>query len=234
MAVLLAVFNKKGDEPNSLQTTEENPIIPATVRPVLPDETPSTKTYQKAMDAFVDQNFAEAVPLFEQLLSLNPELNDKILSPYTKALLGLAGNLRKSDSERSIQLYKKALQLNPNNEKAHFQLGMVLMEQKDYAAATSSFENVISLTPEFPDAFFNLGYISTLSKNYSRAEEMYARVVELRPEYLDEALFNLALVQKKLNKINKSRANLEKAVKVNPNNKLAQKYLKRIQGVSGE
>jgi tetratricopeptide (TPR) repeat protein len=73
-----------------------------------------------------------------------------------------------------------------------------------------------------------------MSKNYSKAEKMYARVVELKPDYLDEAHFNLALVQSKLDKNDESVANIQKAVQINPKNELAQYYLKKLKGGPAE
>ncbi|MCP4342496.1 MAG: protein kinase [Desulfobulbaceae bacterium] len=246
--VVVAVFNSKDDEPTSpelaedtsavveenLPAGEEPPVVTETEQVDVAGEAPGTETYQKAMDALIDKRFDEAINFFEELLTLGPGMKDKIASPYAEALVGQANSLSETEPLQAISLFRKSIQLDPNSEQAHFQLGMVLMRQKDYGAAIESYENVIELNPEFPDTFFNLGFINALSKNYVRAEEMYSRVVELRPDYLDEALFNLALVQNKLDKKDESRANLEEAVRINPNNKLAQTYLKKIQGVSGE
>jgi serine/threonine protein kinase len=245
---VVALFNSKDDEsttPQLVENTpaaveenqtvaEKTPLVTEPEQPDVPDETPGTETYQNAMDALIDHRFAEAVSLFEELLTLGPGMKGKIASPYAEALVGQANSLSETAPLQAISLFEKSIQLDPNSEQAHFQLGMVLMRQKDYAAAIESYENVIELNPEFPDTFFNLGFIYAVSKNYVRAEEMYSRVVELRPNYLDEALFNLALVQNKLDKKDESRANLEEAVKINPQNELAKNYLKKIQGVSGE
>ena len=57
---------------------------------------------------------------------------------------------------------------------------------------------------------------------------MYQKVVELKPDYLDEALFNLAMVQKRLGKENACVANLEKALEINPNNARVKKYLNKM------
>ena len=67
-----------------------------------------------------------------------------------------------------------------------------------------------------------------LTKDYSRAEEMYGRVVELAPSYLDEALFNLAMVQHKQEKMSQTIENLERALAFNPNNEMAKKYLLKL------
>ena len=244
LIALFAVISQKGDEPTSAQIAEFTPppeltspvneIKQPEAPTVVTAEAPGTETYQKAMDALVDKRFYEAITFFEELLTLGPGMKDKIASPYTEALLGLAENVRETDPAQAISLFNEAIQLDPKSQQAYFQLGLVFMNQKDYTAAIESFENVIELNPEFPDTFFNLGFINALAKDYAKAEEMYARVVELSPAYLDEALFNLALVQSKLEKTDESIANLEKALQVNPQNELAQNYLNKLKGVSEE
>jgi Tfp pilus assembly protein PilF len=57
---------------------------------------------------------------------------------------------------------------------------------------------------------------------------MFLRVVDLRPQYLDKVLFNLAVVQQKQRKNRQCIENLEKAVKINPNNQRARQYLHRL------
>ena len=61
---------------------------------------------------------------------------------------------------------------------------------------------------------------------------MYSRVVTLSPTYLDEALFNLAIVQEKQGKKREGMANLEKAVAINPQNTPAKEHLDRLKATS--
>lgn len=200
-----------------------------------PAETSVDELYQKGMYALISRQFQEAINSFAELQTSNPEIRDKIDLPYAEAVLGLADNLRKSNPQQAITLLKKATQLDPRSVRAHFQLGMALTGQKDYAAAIASYQKGIKLNPQFPDIFFNLGFLYAVSKNYAGAVEMYTRTVALNPDYLDEALFNLALAQsKQQDKKEQSLANLKKSLSVNPNNRAAQNYLKQLQGGSEE
>ena len=199
-----------------------------------PAETSRDDLFQKGMYALINKQFQEAINSFAELQVSNPEMLDKIDLPYAEALLGLADTLRKSDPQQAITLLQKALQLDPRNVRAHFHLGMILTSQKDYASAIKSYQRAIELEPLLPDIFFNLGFLYAATKNYAGAEEMYTRTIELKPDYLDEALFNLALAQSKLDKKEQSLANLKKALSVNPENQAAQNYLAQLQGGSEE
>ena len=94
--------------------------------------------------------------------------------------------------------------------------------------ATESFLKTTELAPKSADAFFNLGYIHWKKESYAKAEEMFSRTVSLSPGYLDQALFNLAIVQQQLGKKEQCRENLERAVQVNPKNEKAKEALERI------
>lgn len=107
----------------------------------------------------------------------------------------------------------------------------VLIE-KNPREAKSLLQKAVELDPKSADAYFNLGYIHAVGRNYPKAEEMYSQTVKLSPPYLDEALFNLALVQERQGKKKQSMESLERAVKINPQNEMAQKLLKKLRGVS--
>jgi tetratricopeptide (TPR) repeat protein len=104
------------------------------------------------------------------------------------------------------------------------------VKEKDYPKAVEVYKRVATLDPKFPDSYFNLGYIHAVNKEYGKAEEMYERTVALAPPYLDEALFNLGMVQDKQGKRKQSIGSLERAVQVNPKNETARKLLDKLKG----
>jgi len=101
---------------------------------------------------------------------------------------------------------------------------------KEYPSAIDTYQKVAESDPHFPDIYFNLGYAYAMNREYIKAEEMYSRAVKLSPPYLDEAFFNLAMVQEKQGKTNDAMSNLEKAVAVNPKNTLAKERLDKLKG----
>jgi serine/threonine protein kinase len=149
-----------------------------------------------------------------------------------KALQTEASGLIETQPEKAKNLLLESIQLDPNSAQGHFQLGLVYMKLKDYPKAIETYGKAGEMDPKFPDTFFNLGYIYAKKKDYAKAEEMYNRVVQLAPAYLDEALFNLGMVQEKQGKREQSIGNLEQALKVNPNNAVAKKFLAKLKGKS--
>jgi TolA-binding protein len=145
-----------------------------------------------------------------------------------KALSDQAAGMMEKNPGEAKSLLLKAIQLDPASLQGHFQLGSVYMKLKDYPRAIEMFQKVGELDPKYAAAFFNLGYLYAIKKEYPKSEEMYDRVVILAPSYLDEALFNLGMVQEKQGKRKQSIENLERALSVNPNNEMAKKLLEKL------
>jgi serine/threonine protein kinase/TolA-binding protein len=145
-----------------------------------------------------------------------------------KALQDRAAGVIEKDPKEAKTLLLQAVQLDPASVQGHFQLGLAYMRLKDYGKAIEAYQKAAILDPKLPDTFFNLGYLYAVGKDYSRAEEMYGRTVTLAPSYLDEALFNLGMVQEKQGKRKESIENLEKALSINPKNEMARKLLGKL------
>jgi serine/threonine protein kinase/cytochrome c-type biogenesis protein CcmH/NrfG len=138
--------------------------------------------------------------------------------------------LAEKDPEKAKSLLLEALKLDPKSVQAQFQLGLVYVKLREYPSAIETYQKVAELDPQFPDIYFNLGYAYAMNKEYTKAEEMYSRVVKLSPPYLDEAFFNLAMVQEKQGKKTEAMANMEKALAVNPKSALIKEHLDRLKG----
>jgi tetratricopeptide (TPR) repeat protein len=149
-------------------------------------------------------------------------------------LAGLASGISKSDPEKAKALLLKSVNLVPGYAHGHYLLGRIYTEQKDFTSAVASYQTAAELDPQMPGVYFNLGYIYATRKDYIRAYEMFKRVVELSPPFLDEALYNLALVQIKLNKPRSSIDNLEQALRINPKNAKAKRLLDRLRRKEGK
>jgi serine/threonine protein kinase/Tfp pilus assembly protein PilF len=195
------------------------------VRQLLGGESPRLEAGIQALEA---QRFLEALALFDEVLADEPAMVDRVSEPYSRALQAQAAGLVKTDPEKAEVLLIKALKFDPQSVQALSRLALHYLRQKKYTKAIEAYQKVAELDPESPDTFFNLGYIYATQEDYSRAQEMYGRVVELAPSFLDEALFNLAMIHEKLGKRNQCIKNLQQAIKVNPDNKQAQKYLQSL------
>ena len=180
------------------------------------------------LTALDEKHFSEAAQTFKALYAQNPAMKKELLEPYTRALLGQAAELAESNPGQAEKLLLRAVQLNPENMEGLFQLGLLYVKQQNYGKALPAFNKAAKLNPQHPNTYYNLGYIYAKRRDYAKAEQMFKRTVALSPPFLDEALFNLAIVQRKIGKRNEFIKNLELALKANPDNKPAKRYLERI------
>jgi tetratricopeptide (TPR) repeat protein len=205
----------------------------------LSDTNPSIKSGESrpsklhpAMKALNKKQYERAVALFEETLANKPTERPKIASSYAQALRGRAAGLLKSNPRQAEALLTKAVELDPDNVDGHFYLGKLYTSMKNYPSAIKAYGKTAELAPNFSDGFFNLGFVCTVTRDYSKAEEMYLKVIQLSPSYLDEAYFNLAMVQNLQGKRQESIRSLERAVEVNPDNERAKRYLLRFKQTS--
>ncbi len=175
-----------------------------------------------------EEKFSEAAALFDSILNAEPGNDGRIPTLYSQALVGQASNILEKTPESAKALLLKAVKLSPDSSQGHFLLGRIYTQQKDYTSAVASYQTAVELDPQMYNAYFNMGYIYAIKKDYNRAQEMFSRVVALSPPFLDEALYNLAIVQRKMGNIQDCIKNLEQAVTVNPENKNAKKLLETL------
>ncbi len=117
---------------------------------------------------------------------------------------------------------KKNNQLDINriqNAQAHFNHGMLYLKETNYKNAESEFRKGLSIDPLSIALTINLGLSLAKQNKYLQAEKVYNKALKLKPDSL-EALINLADIYK-YSKPKIARNYLEKALKIQPNNKNA-------------
>ena len=122
----------------------------------------------------------------------------------------------------------------PNSARVHFQLGRLYTQRKEVDKAMAAYQKAVSLDSRMDEAFFNLGYLHADKKKYNEAKAMYAKVIELSPAYVDEALFNLALIEKRLGQTEDSIRHARLAVEKNPSNVQAAKLHEQLRSKKKE
>ena len=196
--------------------------------PATPPENPAQGKIEAAKAALRDKAFSKALALFEEVLSSDPSLEKEISDVYLEALEGLAALLMTEDPDAAKLYLLKALGVDPKSVSVLSQLGYIYVRHNDYPLAIQTYLKVAELAPGRADTFFNLGYVYAVTEKYDKAKEMYCRVVELQPDYLDEALFNLAMVQAQLGERNACIKSLKQAIEINPANQSAKAYLEQF------
>jgi serine/threonine protein kinase/Tfp pilus assembly protein PilF len=226
MAILGFVFNLSLTELPFTPSDRSFAAYSIELSPPVVDKTAGQ--IKAARDALQAKQFSSAVALFEAVLADDKSAINGFSDAYVEALQSRAEELISTDKESAKGLLLKALDVKPASVAVLSKLGFIYLRDNNYAQAIGTYQKVAELEPQQPNAFFNLGYIYAVTEDYARAKEMYARVVQLEPAFLDEALFNLAMVQEQLGERRQCLKSLKKAVKINPDNASALAYLNQI------
>lgn len=111
--------------------------------------------------------------------------------------------------------YRKALEKNPRNPQAEFNLGNALFAQKKDSAAVSSYENAAKMetTPlRKAQAYHNIGVVCQSHRMYAEAIEAYKNALRLDPKN-DMTRYNLELCKRQKKQQDKQQQNKKQSQK---------------------
>ena len=105
--------------------------------------------------------------------------------------------------------YRKAVEKNPKNAQATYNLGNALMAQKKDSAAVQQFEQATRLETNplrKAAAYHNIGVVCQTHKMYGEAIDAYKQALRLNPKD-DETRYNLVLCQRQKKKQDQNQQN---------------------------
>jgi tetratricopeptide (TPR) repeat protein len=153
------------------QTTARAPLSPAQRATVDP------RVYQ-AQQEVEKKNYARAMELLTAFLKDYP--ND----PTAHFQLGYVyGLLQRRDD--SVSEYRRAAELKPDFTEAHLNLGLTLMEAKDFAGAAVAFQRAAELMPGQARPRYLAGLAFERSGNIPGAITQYELAAQLDPNNFD-------------------------------------------------
>jgi Flp pilus assembly protein TadD len=130
--------------------------------------------------------------------------------------------------DEAIRCYQKAIELEPDLDAAHNNLGIVFRHLKRYDEAETAFRKAIELNPDYAQAYSNLGILLKNLKRYDEAETAFRKAIELReaspsggnPDYAT-AYYNLGLLLANLKRYDEAETAYRKAIELNPDDAAA-------------
>ena len=128
----------------------------------------------------------EAIATFRDLLKIHRD--DWILRKQFSLLLASSG-----DIDGSVQQHRLIVEQLPHHAEAHFLLGKLLNQKKDWPAAEASLLRALTLRPDFARVHNSLGITYSHMQQVPTAYQHFARAVQLQPSFA-EAYYNWGLV----------------------------------------
>jgi protein O-GlcNAc transferase len=157
---------------------------------------------------FSSGQFQEALDKLTILTKENP--NDSLLHNIAGACYAGLGQL-----DAAVKSYEKAIALNSDYAKAHFNLGGALHELGQLDEAVQSYESSIAIESDYAEAHNNLGNVLRELGQMDDAIDSYEKALVIKPNYV-EALYSISLVLQHLGRIESMVDHLEKALTLKP------------------
>ena len=117
--------------------------------------------------------------------------------------------------EEAIAEWKKALELSPNDDKAHHNLGLLLVSQGKFEEAIPHFEKTLAINPRYPGAHGSLGVALIGAGKTAQATGEFEKAIEIDPASA-EAHNNLGRALAGQGKLDLAIAQFEKALEITP------------------
>jgi tetratricopeptide (TPR) repeat protein len=125
-------------------------------------------------------------------------LNERIYNRYdvkARFELGLR-HLRLGNYWDAVQLFKEALETDPENAELHFHLGIAFQKLRNYHAALAEFKNCLNLKKDYGSGqvLLKLGDTYRFQRDYPTALTFYIQMLKINP-YEGEALYKIGLTK---------------------------------------
>jgi tetratricopeptide (TPR) repeat protein len=122
---------------------------------------------------------------------------------------------RKGEYEKSIEEWKKALALDPNDAAAVSNLGAALNGAGRLEEAAAQFRRAFEIDPENARAHSNMGIALARGKKYEEAAKFFERAIELRPSDAEaRSAYGGMLVE--MGRLEEAAVHLKMALGINP------------------
>jgi predicted O-linked N-acetylglucosamine transferase (SPINDLY family) len=153
-------------------------------------------------------NMAAVIPLYEQVLKLDPQNFDAL------HLLGVIA-YQSQDFLSAVNLIGQALSTKPKDINALNNIASALIELNRFEAAIEKLNLAVSIKIDFAEAYFNLGNLYLKIKKCQEAIENYKIAIDITPSY-PGAYNNLGTAQVELNQFEDAIQSYEQASQISP------------------
>jgi tetratricopeptide (TPR) repeat protein len=154
------------------------------------------------------QQAPQAAQYFQDCLRLAPE--------FDQAMTGLAGALEaQGKPQEAIEWLQRALDRNPRNFRAWYQIGWIQERSGNHDAAGTSLQKTLEIQPGFAPAWRDLGMLQFARQDYGSAAASLQKAADLKLN--EPTLFNyLGICYSRTNRLPAALRSYRQALKLNP------------------
>ncbi|MBF0195304.1 MAG: tetratricopeptide repeat protein, partial [Magnetococcales bacterium] len=147
---------------------------------------------------------------------LSPSIAEHVVEDSLKSnvqsLLDKAVSLHESGSlNDAINYYNKVVEIHPDNNIAHSNLGFAYHTQGKHDKAFKFYVEAIAINPEHADTHYNLGNLLRVKGEIDAAILSYKKAIAIEPDYA-KAHFNLAVSLQEQGRLNEAVDSYKEAI----------------------
>ena len=162
---------------------------------------------EKAKNLRGKEEFEKAIEILEKINNENPDCQD-IKKSLIETLFSFGGNLNDAtfhnDFSKANEVFERIINLEPDNYRAHYNLGIAFFNIGDINNAKNSFEKALEIKPDYKFCFYNLGLIYEEVEKLDKALEYYEKALEIDYNFI-YALTARSQVRQKLDDLKKKK-----------------------------
>ncbi len=146
------------------------------------------------------EEFGIAIKILEDLYQQQPDVDVK--NNLIDALFAYGGYLNDYyvlEYNESINFFKRIIELDSENYRAHYNLGIAYFNLNRFEEALNSYKIAISIKPDHKHVYYNIGLLYEKKENLEDAIKAYEKALEIDPDFI-YALHSLQVVRQNLDK----------------------------------
>jgi len=136
---------------------------------------------KKALDLKNEQELEESIEILENLFKKYPD-SKEIKKNYIQVLFDYGGYLNddyNQEYEKSIGCFKKIIEIEPNNYRALYNLGISYFNLGRMQNAIKACTEAVNLKPDYKHCWYNMGLIYETIEEWKKALEYYDKALEI-------------------------------------------------------
>jgi len=163
-------------------------------------------------------DLARAAEIYREVISLDPDFArayGALAVILTRQVAIGASEAPAEMKERSLELARQALSINPNSPQVLWSLGYVYMYRGQFEEAVEALERAISLSPSYADGYALLGLIENNLGHGENAIRLIEKGMKVNPHYSWDYLYNLGRARYATGHYQQAAENLQEALSRN-------------------